>query len=157
MIKQLFVTISLASIFSIAFAQENIITENFSVVKNPSNQNLNLSSNNTSKQTISENDVIGNLGEFQVVQGEKSEDDLAFVISDDGYNYIIKSAITIKCKKNIKCVPTEFNPSQVFGDIYEIKVASYNEWKQAMDSLKSLDTVKKVSATTNYGIQPKLQ
>lgn len=164
MIKRLFISIPVFAICSIAIAQEsNIITENFSVVKISPEQKSTLSTNNdVNGQSLSENDgedsnVIGNLGKFKVVQGEKAEDDLAFVISEDGYNHIIKDSITIKCKKGVQCVPSELNPKHVFGDIYEIKVASYNDWKQAIDTLKSLDTVKKVSATINYGIEPKLQ
>lgn len=160
MIKRLFISIPVFAICTIATAQENnIITENFSVVKHSTNQNLNLTSSNqtSSENVVVDNNVIGDLGEYQVVQGEKAEDDLAFVISEDGYNHIIKNTITIKCKKAIQCVPAELNPNHVFGDIYEIKVASYNNWKQAMDTLKNLDTVKKVSATINYGVKPTLQ
>ena len=73
------------------------------------------------------------------------------------YSYLISDTILVKCKKDVACVPSAYNPNRLgSSNLYQIQVADYAAWESAIAELKTLPQVLKVAPKYNYGSKPKL-
>lgn len=132
--------------------EPQIITENFKVEPIAKADLSNLKK--MSKNEMNNNGIIGTLGEYKVVNGEKAKEDIAFVIQELNDNYVIKNEIIVRCAKNYECVPKEFETEKLGVDYYLLKVSDYNEWKNVKDTLENTKGVIELGLSYDYGINP---
>lgn len=133
-----------------------IYTEQFRVNVTDTTKDINartLFSANTQLDT----NQIGSVGNLKIVNGERPKEFVAFVKKDKGLNYLIKSKILIKCKKDITCVPSTYNPIQVGNsNLYQVEAIDYNNWKQIINELKNQPGVIQTIPSIDYGFTPNL-
>ncbi|MGN1393008.1 MAG: hypothetical protein ACI4V7_02990 [Succinivibrionaceae bacterium] len=130
-------------------AEDEIITDNFTVVDKKESSNNLLKSSNT--------EIVGDLNDYAVVVGERSSKNVAFVKASNGHNYIINNVIYVKCKKGINCIPASVNATTISKNYYKVETKDYNDWLNTMETLKNAQNILKVSPSLSYGVKPSLK
>lgn len=100
---------------------------------------------------------LGQVGSLNIIAGERPQNVVAYVKKTGAYSYLISDTILVKCKKDVACVPSAYNPNRLgSSNLYQIQVADYAAWESAIAELKNLPQVLKVAPKYNYGSKPKL-
>lgn|SRR5574344_300573 len=134
---------------SAANNQVKVYTDNFAIASG--------SSSGAATQAVDEQ-IIGKVGSLNIVAGEKPKGVIAYVQQSAKPDYLIYDSLLVKCKKNITCVPSEYNASRLGNsNLYQIKVSDYSQWQQTIDNLKNNSDVLKVAPNYEYGHKPSLK
>lgn len=125
-----------------------IYTDNFQI--KPIDQRSNSLNTKLTNQS-NDQETLGILGEYKVVQGEKKPHQLAFIVEPNSKPVIIENSILVRCKKDRACLNNQDQIKKIGKDLYEITISSYDEWVTTMDELKANENVKKIMPKLDYG------
>ena len=161
MIKQLLLSLIFASGLSqLCLAQEvktvNIngeevkVYENFLLVHNAGAEKL-----NADKGIKNSPDTITSLkSNITAVKASGNDgSNIALVIPENKWPYVIKAGIHYKCKKDVAdCIPARINAQRIgTSNLYKAEANNFDQWLRVMTVLRESSNVTKILPGYDYG------